>query len=895
MWLFQLFPRLLWTRRFGMVGLLGLMALSADALERRANTSLTLPQQPPRLGYKWVDTFPGVTFANPVTIASPPGETNRLFIVEKGGQIAVVTNLANPRRSVFLDLTRRGLMTGGESGVLGLAFHPGFASNGFFFVFYSLSNHLSEDGRGLHQRLSRFQAIPPTANQVELSTERPLITQYDQAPNHNGGDLHFGPDGYLYVSVGDEGGGNDTYNNAQRLDKDFFAGILRIDVDARPENLEPTTHAALRDGNALPYRIPADNPWVSATDLGGKALDRQKLRAEFYAIGLRNPWKFSFDTESGILFCGDVGQEVREEINIIVKGGNYGWPYQEGTLAGPKAGSKPASITLLPPLHEYLHGSTGTLTGNSVTGGRAYRGSRLPELNGSYLFGDYISGNLWAIHPDASYSGGKIRLTSERFSAGFGADPRNQDLLVASYAENKIKRLDFDPAVVGSPLPSLLSGTGAFSDLATLEPQPGIEAYTINAPFWSDGAEKRRWFSVPKTNAFIGFSVTNLWIFPTGMVWIKHFDLTTNEMTGAKRRLETRFLVKNASGAYGITYRWAPGSRDATLVSDQGLEEAIEILTADGSVRTQQWSYPSRSSCLACHTSGAGTALGFSTWQLNHDETQPDSSSVNQLRILANAGYFDRPVPPTDTLPRLVATTDSTASLEYRVRSYLDANCSACHHPGGTAPNTWDARFGTPTGLTRILGGPLNDPGNSSSNRIVVQGDIVHSMLLSRISTRGAKQMPPLGSNELDRKSIELVRDWILSQELLSRGSYEAWRFGFLDGLPLPETEPSADADRDGATNEQEKLAGTHPRNAADKLAVEIRSQAGSLELVTTQPANRRLRIEMKNSALMDDPWTELPFKAATPLHQRDPLQVVIPLGSSPGEGRYYRVRVDGL
>ena len=166
LFLFLLFPRRSWARWIGLVGILELGGSSLEALERRANTTLALPQQPPRLGYKLVDSFPGVTFVNPVTIASPPGETNRLFIVEKGGQIAVITNLAKPNRSVFLDLIPRGLMTGSESGALGLSFHPGYATNGFFFVFYSLSNHLTDDGRGLHQRLSRFQAIPPGTDEA---------------------------------------------------------------------------------------------------------------------------------------------------------------------------------------------------------------------------------------------------------------------------------------------------------------------------------------------------------------------------------------------------------------------------------------------------------------------------------------------------------------------------------------------------------------------------------------------------------------------------------------------------------------------------------------------------------------------------------------------------------
>lgn len=865
------------------------------ALERRANTTLTLPQQLPRVGYKLIDQFPGVTFSSPVTIAAPPGETNRLFIVEKGGQIAVITNLAAPNRTVFLDLSPRRLLTGGESGALGLAFHPGFATNGFFFVYYSLSNFTSSDGRGIHQRLARFQAVPPGAATVNLATERPLITQFDQAANHNGGDLHFGPDGYLYLSLGDEGGGFDTFNNAQRIDKDFFAGILRLDVDARPENVDPTPHPALQEASHLPYKIPADNPWVGATEFIGRAVDPTKLRAEFYAVGLRNPWKFSFDPETGILFCGDVGQDAREEINVIVKGGNYGWAFREGSLAGPKSSQTPPGETFLGPIHEYLRGSTGTTTGNSVTGGRVYRGDRLPELYGYYVFGDYISGNIWAFRYENRAAVGWVRLANERFLSGFGADPRNGDLLIASYTENKIKRLDFDPAIVGPPLPQTLADTGAFADLNALTPEEGIVAYSVNAPFWSDGAEKRRWFSLPQTNTFIQFSASNDWVVPAGAVWIKHFDLVTNEVTGAKRRLETRFLVKNPTSLYGITYRWEVGATNASLVDDDGLEEDIVIWSAGDQTRTQRWSYPSRSACLACHTLNAGGLLGFSTVQLNGDHDYPDSGPTNQLLALAHANYFQGRIPSPASLPRLVPANHPTASLEYRVRSYLDANCSACHQPGGSAPNTWDARFITATASARIIEGALNDQGGDAANRLVSPGDLDHSEIFTRINSRGPKQMPPLASSELDLASIELLRSWITSREISSRGSYETWKSAFLSGVSEPDADPTADLDQDGGTNEQEWLAGTNPRDPADRLGVAIRNQAGTYELRVTLPANRQLTVEVRESLLDAAPWQPLPFDFPFPPFRTTSETVVIPLSGTDGAERYYRVRVGTL
>ncbi|HND00415.1 MAG TPA: hypothetical protein PKW90_30085, partial [Myxococcota bacterium] len=329
-------------------------------------------------------------------------------------------------------------------------------------------------------------------------------------------------------------------------------------------------------------------------------------------------------------------------------------------------------------------------------------------------------------------------------------------------------------------------------------------AYSVNAPFWSDGAEKRRWFSLPQTNMFIQFSASNNWVVPPGAIWIKHFDLVTNEVTGAKRRLETRFLVKNPTSLYGITYRWEPGATNARLVDDDGLDEDIVIWSAGDQTRPQRWSYPSRSACLACHTLNAGGLLGFSTVQLNGDHDYPDSGLSNQLLALAHAGYFQGTIPPPASLPRLVPANHPTASLEYRVRSYLDANCSACHQPGGSAPNTWDARFITPTAGTRIIEGALNDQGGDVANRLVTPGDLDHSEIFTRINSRGPKQMPPLASSRLDDASIELLRTWISSSEIRSRGSYETWRSVFLNGASESEADPNADLDQDGGTNEQE-------------------------------------------------------------------------------------------
>ncbi|MCI0539276.1 MAG: PQQ-dependent sugar dehydrogenase, partial [Verrucomicrobiales bacterium] len=193
-------------------------ALDSAPIQRVANTTLALPAAPPVRGYATTNAFPNLTFQQPVALATPPNEANRLFVAEKTGRIIALTNLTNPNRTVFLDLSNK-VLAGGEQGLLGLAFHPGYATNRFFYVFYTLQTQTGA-ATGRHERLSRFQTSLQNPNQALVTSEQVLITQADDYENHNGGDLHFGPDGFLYVSLGDEGNQNDAGNNSQRIDKD---------------------------------------------------------------------------------------------------------------------------------------------------------------------------------------------------------------------------------------------------------------------------------------------------------------------------------------------------------------------------------------------------------------------------------------------------------------------------------------------------------------------------------------------------------------------------------------------------------------------------------------------------------------------------------------------------
>jgi uncharacterized repeat protein (TIGR03806 family) len=318
------------------------------------------------------------------------------------------------------------------------------------------------------------------------------------------------------------------------------------------------------------------------------------------------------------------------------------------------------------------------------------------------------------------------------------------------------------PASAGGTLPSLLSQTGAFADTRTLTPSVGLIPYDLVVAFWSDGARKSRYISLPKGK--IGFAPTGEWAFPEGTIFIKTFELATDETNpGVTRRLETRLLVRDrAGGVYGVVYKWRPDGSDADLLSTS-LTEKIPIKTSGG-VRTQSWYYPSRADCLTCHTSKARGVLGVKTRQMNRDLTYPSGVTDNQLRAWNHLGLFAPGLKEADIagLPRLAAADDLTRTLEDRARSYLDANCAQCHRPGGTVAN-FDARYDTPLDQQQIVDGPVLIDQGIDHPRVVSPHDIWRSIAFMRVDTTGEIRMPPLARETIDAAGVALLKQWILS------------------------------------------------------------------------------------------------------------------------------------
>jgi len=523
---------------------------------------------------------------------------------------------------------------------------------------------------------------------------------------------------------------------------------------------------------------------------------------------------------------------------LVLQGRDLEWP--EGSAAG--------TVNLIGPTYEYGPGF-GPDQGFSITGGVVYRGRRFPNLYGYYVFADYVSGNVWALNVDRP--NGVQRLLGQTGIAGFGTDPRKGDVLAAAHDSGKILRLEYT-AGTNENLPETLSETGIFADLTSLTPNRGIYPYEVNLPFWSDHAQKRRWFSIPDPSKKIVFSPDSNWQFPSGSVWVKHFELEmTRGQPSTAKRIETRILVKTEPGLYGVVYRWNDGGSNAVLVPEEGAQQSYQI-QENGITRTQVWQFPSRSECLNCHTAVGGHIIGFNSPQLNRTSDY-GAGATNQIWAWAEAGFFENPPVTLRGLRALTDLTDESVSREFRVRSYLAANCVFCHQPSGSAYGVWDGRINTPLSAAQLLNGSLYNNYGDSRNRVVVAGSLEHSTLLHRIRILDKDRMPPIASTVLDQTAIDLLSSWI-TNDLPQYESYDAWTALFFGSLGLPSSARQADPDGDGLNNYTEYLVAANPLEAHGALDAKTALQDGQFYLSFTQPANRAVLIESATD-LADPRW----------------------------------------
>ncbi|MBX9579292.1 MAG: PQQ-dependent sugar dehydrogenase [Gemmataceae bacterium] len=679
----------------------------------------------------------------PVVVRAVPG-TDQLLVVTQPSPYAptVLSRIKHDPAAADRDAVKvMDLPAGGVA--YDLTFHPKFADNGYLYLGWN--GPLTPGGKK-HSQITRYTMARTPPYALGPASAQPVIAW--ESDGHNGAAVCFGTDGDLYVTSGDGTSDSDTNLTGQRTDL-LLAKVLRIDVD----------HTA--DGK--PYSVPKDNPFVGDG----------RFAPETWAYGLRNPWRIAADPQTGHVWVGNNGQDLWEQAYLIRKGENYGWSVMEGShpfypnrAAGPTPFSKPTV--------EHHHSEA-----RSLTGGVVYHGTKLPELKGAYVYGDYSTGRIWAVKHD----GDKIVWHKElavspmRITA-FALDPAGE-LLICDHAAARaggFSTLEPNPKTTADPLPRTLTAGGLFDSVKDHRLKPGALPYSVNAPFWSDGLVKERYLVLPPGGA-VGYRRENGFEFPDKTVVVKSFAVEEREGDPASRRwVETRFLTKQGGEWYGYSYVWNETGTDATLVPAGGTDRTLTVATPAGP-RQQVWHLPSRAECMVCHSRAANFVLGLCEPQLNKSHTYPNGRSENQLSMLERLGLLrldgqttprpgtgDRlPLPPAE-LGRLVDPDDPANDLGLRARSWLHANCSACHVEAGGGNARMNLAFGTPPHKMLTVGEkPVHDGFGLADARLIAPGSPDRSVLVHRAATRGRGQMPPLSSNRPDAAGVELLKAWCRS------------------------------------------------------------------------------------------------------------------------------------
>ncbi|MGF1581954.1 MAG: PQQ-dependent sugar dehydrogenase [Gemmataceae bacterium] len=686
--------------------------------------------------------FPNLKFKRPIELTYTPDGTDRVFVAEQQGTIQVFENHDGVEKTkTFLDIRKIVSRRGNEEGLLGLAFHPKFQENGEFFVYYSAWPRASI--------ISRFRVSKNDPNKADPQSEERIMKIEQPFSNHNGGCIAFGHDGHLYIGLGDGGSAHDPHANGQNL-RTLLGSILRIDVD--------------RQDKGKKYAIPKDNPFVG----------RPNARGEIWAYGIRNTWRMAFDRDTGDLWMGDIGQNRFEEVNVIRKGGNYGWNIREGFHSfEPNAAAKPND--LIDPVVEYFRQD-----GQSITGGLVYRGRKLKKYNGAYFYGDYLSGKVFIVRWDGKRVTQNRQVAETNLQiAAFGAD-QNGDMYLCAFDGNlyRLQPRKVNLKKVASTFPRKLSETGLFASVKDHKVTTGVIPYELNLPFWTDYAIKDRYVAFPKKGQ-VKFSKTDKWQFPVGTVFAKTFWLHRDRVNlKDPERMETRLWVHSPQGWTGYTYVYNDDKTEAYLL-DGSLSKPIQIKTKKG-MFTQRYYFPSRKDCTACHNKAANYVLGLTTRQMNRT-LRYHGDKENQIEMFNRLGVFTEDVKtPVNQLEKYpdwqfgnldrdltddyVSNTHELpqGNRETLARGWLDINCAVCHRRKGIVTVGGDMRFHQPLKRMNLVNRPPNQGHLSPPNSaLIMPGQPYRSELILRASHRGPRQMPPVGSRLVDSRGLEVLRMWI--------------------------------------------------------------------------------------------------------------------------------------
>ena len=775
------------------------------------------PDSPPPL--KTSLRFPNLKFDHPLLVRTDP-TGNRIWVVEQRGRIFSFADHAKAEKpdlfvdlkASFTQLTPHSEAAGVDS-AYGLAFHPQYPKVPYCWMTYTLrslkpNQHL-EDGT----RLSMFRVNidddgVPTCH---VESERVLLTWLQGG--HNGACLEFGPDGYLYVSAGDGEVPNppDPRDAGQDV-SNLLSTIMRIDVSVKDH------------GPA--YRIPSDNPFVELSD----------ARGEIWSYGFRNPWKMTFAPD-GELWVGDVGWELYEMVYRVRRGANFGWSIMEGPQpVRPNARRGPTEI--LPAAIALPHTDAA-----SVTGGYVYRGSRFPELQGSYIFGDFETRRIWSAKFDSDTLTSLTDLVSPSLRlVAFGEDAAGE-LLLLDYDDGTIHELlANDAAASNQTFPQKLSETGLFKSLNELRPAEGVVPFDIRLPMWNDGATAVRHLAVPGLDPIEILKNPgrrNNWMlrermrFPIDSVLARTVSLKDDQQKEV--RLETQLLHFDGRDWKGYSYIWNTKQTDAELASADGTE--IALSDYGSFAERQSWRVHSRGECQRCHNAWVGGLLAFTTPQLNHEAaplihhdqaeeavTSGHSAVENQLTAFHQGGWLSGAVPSADELtqpkhrlagfaslteqghlpgkPELAKWLDSQSrdAIEQMARSYLAVNCSHCHQNGAGGTATIDLRHDIPLQNAGLLDAtPAQGLFQLSAAALIKPGQPESSVLLYRLAVSGRGHMPHIGSTAVDTTAIRVLSKWIREQ-------------GSDAGDSSPDTPPSATSLSDGSTAMKWMLAITEGR-----------------------------------------------------------------------------------
>ncbi len=671
---------------------------------RPDNTTCLAKTRPPATTNVTLErAFPNLTFRNPLLARQAPGDDSKWYVVEKRGSIRVFDNDNDTDSdAVFADISDK-IVADGEKGLLGFTFHPDWKDNQTVFLSYTLP-----PGDRPISIISKFTIKD---GEIDRASEVELIRLEQPYGNHNGGDIEFGPDGFLYISFGDGGSGGDPQKHGQNKNT-LLGAMLRIDVDKS------------EDGKN--YAIPSDNPF--AQNGGAK---------EIYAWGLRNVWRFSFDTESGKLWAADVGQVKFEEVSIIERGGNYGWSQKEGFDcydAAPPCDKLP----FIDPIIDYPRSE-----GKSITGGYVYRGSELPSMVGKFIFADFDSLVISAVAYDP-LTGKPVKedLLNAGFRIASFAQGNDGEVYALDFSSGRFMKLK-GPAEQNNDFPDLLSKTGCMDSKDVTKPGPGLLQYDVNAPFWSDGAAKKRYMALPNGEK-ITLDADGDFVFPIGSVLVKEFSIDN-------KLVETRLMMRHDDGDWGTyLYEWNDDLSDAKLL----LAEKTKTL-ANG----QSYNFPSRADCLTCHTAASNRVLGLEIAQLNKSMNYASTRRIsNQITTLRTIDVLDDELGDIETLAALVDPFGD-ADLDKRARSYLHTNCASCHLDGNDLRVDFDFRF--TASLNDFCNDEVLKPFDLSDPKVIKPGDPENSVALYRTGRRDADAMPPMGSNLVDVRGTALLSEWI--------------------------------------------------------------------------------------------------------------------------------------